>query len=172
MKFIVSIIAVILFGCACIYLAGYTASEEFSGELSEIFRDTPQTVWRLMTNIENYHYLKRDVRDVRIIKNDFGYVTWREELDNGGYRTYRISQQLYLEYFAVELIDSSVKKTGTFVYKLTQTPGRTVLTIAEDSKTKSAWQRGLDFIRGKDYGLRNEMKWVRVASFGRLLNAP
>ena len=172
MKTITPFLLLILIFFGIVYLVGYTAEPYYEGQVSELLRDSDVTIWEILQDVESYSFRKTDVKEVNFVKNNLGHTAWYESLKGGGLRQFTITKSKYPSLIVTEFFNSRIEKSGQLTFMLTQTNRGTVLTISEKSRIESVWYRGIESIAGRDNTLRQEMKWIRVALFGRLLTAP
>lgn len=165
-------VVAVLFGI--IFLIGYTAPEENTGEKTEVFSERPIVIWKTLINIDLYDSVKSDVDSVEIIADEDNYARWREIIGKNKYREYHILNRTEPKFLVIELEKSSNGLTGKWTYELIEnkeTSGTTVI-IKEESKITNIITRGIQTIQGRDVNLVKAMKSIRVGLFQNLLHSP
>lgn len=165
-------IVVVGFLIALVMVLGYSEPLSYEGTLTENFDDNRDIVWNTLNNIESVPDKKPDVVSVEFLSNERGVVSWREELERGGFRVYKTLEKITPSRLVIELIESSNGVTGIWTYELKKNGTSTEVKISETSKTDNVWIRGINKIRGKDVYLLKEMKYIRVGLFQNLLTKP
>ena len=169
---ILSLILVVTGLMALIVLAvGYTAEEAYTGETFSTYDNKIGTTWEALTTVEIIPKAKRGVERVEIIARDKGLVTWKEYLEDGGYRLYRMVSIKEPDRYVVEMLDSSDGVTGFWDFRLEQQGHITKVTVREQSKTADIWIRGLHTFVGRNIQSRRDLKTLRTALFQDLLNS-
>lgn len=171
-RIISGISSLVVLAILVVMLVGYFTPIEYKGEMSEFFIDRRSVVWQALTNVQNIPNTKPDVKSVEILSNDRGLLTWKEQLDRGGFRNYRIVEKREPYKYVINLFENSRKIKGTWTFTISQTNSGSIVKIEEVSENNNVWLRGCYTILGGDVLLQREMKILRVALFRRLIDTP
>jgi len=155
-----------------VMILGYSEPISYEGTLTERFDDKREVVWTILNSIEEIQTRKPDVIAVNFLSTERGIVSWREDLENGGFRVYKTLEKTTPSRLVVELLESSYGVTGVWTYTLVQSGTMAEVTITEKSKTDNVWVRGINKIKGRNIYLVKEMKYIRVGLFQNLLTKP
>lgn len=152
--------------------AGYSSSPKYA---NSTFVDTgysPLLVWGVLTNLSDVGDKKSDVASVDILDEYGKLIAWKENLKNGGYRSYRMLERMEGKRLVIELTDSSYGLTGVWTFDITNTVTGSQVVITEDSELKNIWIRGVRYVFGRDHDLLVWTKYIKVGLTDKLLTTP
>jgi len=164
MKLILKIIGGILVLALIIFLfTGLLSSKDFEGEVSETLVSTPQEIWEKISSPEQ-RKARLAVDDITgKDQNALGLLKWTETT-NGNVSRYEVlvSSQPFL--FTLALMESTQELTGLWTYTLNSNDGiHTTLTIREKSRLNDFTTRSIATLKGRNSGLRSEIRSIKRA---------
>lgn len=152
-----------------ILVLGYNAPTKYSGSLNFTLDIEANILWDELMFIESIAEKKKDVKTVEILQRFGKLVAWKEHLNNGGYRIYRMNEAEAGQRLVLELIDSSYGLTGIWSIDLKKNDGETDVTISEESKLYNIRLRGTRVIFGRDHDLLIWAKYIRISATQSLI---
>jgi hypothetical protein len=172
MRIVSLILAFVLFFTTVIFISGYTAQPSYSGSVSFDVSYSTQLTWQELLNIQDMPRRKADVRSVDVLEEYGKLVAWQENLKNGGYRIYRMTEREEAKRLVIELTDSSYGLTGVWAFDIVQQNNKTVILISEESMLSNIWLRGLRVFLGRNHDLLIWAKYIKVGLIQALLITP
>jgi hypothetical protein len=142
-----------------ILILGYREPISYEGSISFETQYRLNLVWQQLLNLEEIPNRKSDVKSVDVLEEYGKLVAWKENLQGGGYRIYRITE-------------SSYGLTGIWSFDLKPEGDLTWVTISEKSTLTDIRRRGYRAIIGRDIDLSIWQKYLRVGLLDALLITP
>jgi hypothetical protein len=164
------ILVTILF--LAVYIIGYMAQPNYASSIEFSLESTPAFIWQQVLAISTIPKLKTDVESVDIVARSGERVAWRENLSNGGYRLYRITDFVQEKRLGIELLESSYGLTGVWIIELEPQQTKTNIILSEKSTLTNIFIRGMRTILGRNHDLFVWSKYIRVGAIQKLLITP
>ncbi len=162
----------ILFGGAVV-VAGYRTSPEYSDSVTFNVSYPVDMVWQKLVSIEEIPRRKNDVKSVTVLEQFGKLVAWKETLNNGGYRIYRMNERQDNKKLTLELTESSYGLTGIWTYEIRPVENNdTQITLTEKSTLTNAKIRGYRVFLGRDHDMLVWIKYINVGLVQALLITP
>ena len=171
-KILSLVLTVVALCFGTLYIVGYTTPEEYSKEITFIADYSPQLTWRELINIKNIKDRKSDVESVEMLEEFGRLVAWKENLDSGGFRIYRMNNFSEFKSITFELTESTYGLTGYWNFILEPEDNHTKVTIVENSTNTNTLLRGYRVIFNRDHELFVWQKYIKVGLVQTLLNTP
>ncbi|MEN9921391.1 MAG: putative signal peptide protein [Candidatus Parcubacteria bacterium] len=166
------IIAVVLVIWGILFLTGYNASPEYENSISFTVANSPMLTWQQMLDIKDTPNRKSDVKSIEILEEYGKLIAWKENLKNGGHRTYRMNKRIENQELVLELTESTEGLTGVWTFTFQKEDADTFISISEKSKLTNTLSRGYHTILGREYNLLVWQKYIKVGLVQALLNTP
>lgn len=156
-----------------ILILGYNTPEKYTGEIQVEASYSVGLVWQELLNIKEIPQRKTDVTSIEILE-EFGKLSiWKENLNSGGYRIYRMNKRDDEQKILVlELIESSYGLTGIWTFNLKENSKDTIVYISEDSTLTDIKRRGYRKITARDVDLRAWQNYIKAGLWQTLLKTP
>jgi hypothetical protein len=100
---------------------------------SDVFAGTPETIWRLITDVDRFPAWRADVKSVTRLPDRDGKVHWAEETTSGRI-TFAAEHMEPPRLLVVRIADPDLPFGGTWTYELTPAAGGTRMTITENGE--------------------------------------
>ena len=170
---ILSMILVVItaFGIT-VLIVGYLSSPTFNDKTSFDLDSPPELVWKELVNIEAVNLKKGDVESVKVVDTYGKLIAWQEDLKNGGFRMYRMTNRIEEKNLVIELTDSSYGLTGKWYFVLERLEKGTKVSITEESNLSDSKIRGVRYFLGRNHDLLVWVKYIKVGVIERLLTTP
>ncbi len=130
---------------------GFLLSAEHSVSLSAVLPQDRQTVWDVMTDVENIFEWNTIVAESELLEPVDGKRVWRETDPGGGTISFREVEADPPSRWKTEVFDAEAPYAAQWEYTLTEEEDKTRLTIAETGVVLNPFLRFLmRFIVGND----------------------
>ncbi len=160
--FIISFI--FLLGITFCILVGWLSKASFSGQIAKRLEAPPEVVWEVITDIEKLPLRRGDVAHIELEgQNELGFAKWKEHTKTGGYLLREIAEQEDTERLMVNITESNIGMTGSWLYELEKDGQGCYLTITEHSLIEQWFLRMVMEFRGREYHLLREMDVIEKA---------
>jgi hypothetical protein len=166
------IIVIVLVIWGAIFFTGYNAPVEYEKSITFTVANSVTLTWQQMLDIKDTPNRKKDVKSIEVLEEYGKLLAWRENLKNGGYRTYRMNKRIENQELVLELTESTESLTGVWTFILKQDGPDTSILISEKSKLTNTLNRGYHTILGREYNLLVWQKYIKVGLVQALLNTP
>ena len=139
-------------------IVGWLLPEKHTASRHASFQASPETVWALITDVEQFPSWRSDVKTVERLANRDGQPVWVEEGSNGRI-TFAVERSDRPRLLVVRIADRDLPFGGTWTYAFSAASGGTTLTITEDGAIYNPLFRVLSrFVFGYESTLASFLK--------------
>lgn len=172
MKIVYLLISILALFYGIFFVLGYSTPEGYIGSVEVEVDSGINFVWQELINVSSIEKRKRDVKSVQIIDTSGQLIAWQENLKNGGYRIYKMTDFYPNQKLGIELVESSYGLTGNWTFELYDQKNTTRVIIYERSILENIQMRGIRALFGRDYDLLVWLKYIKVGVIQTLLITP
>lgn len=133
MKWILIVVGVVVALVALVMVIGTTLPQNHSASRSTHLSAPPDTVWRLITDVEGYPAWRSDVDSVERLQSPSGSMTWRE-ISGGDRITLEAVTVEPPSHLVARIADKGLPFGGSWDYRLEPDGSGTRITITENGE--------------------------------------
>lgn len=116
-----------------VLVIGWLLPEKHRAQRQATFKAPPETVWELVTNVEDFPSWRGDVKTVQRLPDRDGRPVWAEEGSNGRI-TMAVERSEAPRLLVVRIADPDLAFGGTWTYEIAPAANGSTLTITEDGE--------------------------------------
>jgi hypothetical protein len=113
------------------YLVGARLPPEHVATVRAHFRQPPDSIYRVLTDIPDYPSWRRDVERVQLSPPRGGHIVWRE-LTRSGTQEYEFTVAIHPTRLVSTLVSQGARDSGRWIFQILPDAGGTTLTVTEE----------------------------------------
>ena len=164
MKILFTIVGIIALLFLIFVIIGILAPRSHEGKVSATYDNSPEEIWRILSDIESLPDRRREIVDIEILEPSAdGFKRWKELTDMRGYAIFEMLAEVENELIEISMTESTFGITGTWKYEIQEIDSSTTVTITENSTTCKILVRSMLTIAGRNATLKQELKNLEKA---------
>jgi|AntRauTorckE6833_2_1112554.scaffolds.fasta_scaffold04666_5 uncharacterized membrane protein len=141
MKYLITIIAVVIAIFVSIWIAGNLLPVTHSVTLSKTYNTSQDKIYQLITNVNKFPSWRSNVKDVEVLNDKQKPLEWREYYTDNDPLTFRILNIEDSTLIVTEIADTNLPFGGGWTYQIAEENNSTKLTITENGEVYNPFFR-------------------------------
>lgn len=151
MKYLLIILGFIILVPILVWGIGMMLPQSHTAEITMQFNASPENIFTLITNVENFPNWRSNVDRVEIFNDEKKILQWIEYYTNGDTLSFRILERQENSILVTEIADKNLPFGGKWTYHIQPGGEQTRLTITENGEVYNPIFRFISkFIIGHD----------------------